>query len=136
MSQYTRSNDTQWIPYAALGAIALGAYVVWQFSELARLDMNTGAAVLSGFLVVSLATAFCWKFGDDFPVLRLGNVWPVLLGALWMCWWPALDFWATKAYPDFYRPSSVVWWSAWYTKLGGLLLLIGGGYGLKAVFRR
>lgn len=135
MSQHSR--NTNWIPIAAIAVAALGAYVVWQFSTTFGLDMSTGASVFGRLIALAITAGICWKFGDDFPLLHLENTWPVFLGLLWVCWWPALNFWATKDYPSFYQPDdAIVWWSAWYTKLAGLLVFTGGGFGLRAALQR
>jgi hypothetical protein len=126
-------NDDSWIAVAIVLVIAVCALAVWQFSTTFGLDMRTGASVLVGLVLLAVATGICWKFGDDFPLpVDLATVWPILLGLLWVCWWPALDYWAAQQYPSFFQSDVVdVWWSAWYTKLGGLIALIGGGFGLK-----
>lgn len=135
MGRDPRNND--WILISAIAAVALAAYVVWQFSTTFGLDMNTGGAVFLRLVALTIAAGVCWKFGDDFTFLHLRSTWPVFLGLFWISWWPALNYWATKDYPSFYQPNdAVTWWSTWYTKFGGLLVLTGGGFGLKVAFRR
>lgn len=100
----------------ATAAIAMG---VWGFSNALGLDISTGASVCMRLFLVTAAVFVSWKWGDDFDIFSLGNVWPIFLALFWSCWWPALDFWAIKALPPFYSDDSVsIWWAAWYTKWG------------------
>jgi hypothetical protein len=129
MSTQNRSDDS-WILLVAILVFGGIAFAVWQFSTLFGLDMSTGASVMFRLMLVAALAAGSWKFGDDVDLIRLGNVWPVLLGLVWVAWWPALDYWAAHAG---YRLSLsdedvTVWWNAWYTEFGVLVAIIGGGF--------
>lgn len=130
-----RRNDS-WAPAAAAGLVGLIAFTVWTFATTFGLDLRTGAAVFGRLTALAVAVCVCWKFGDDFDLLHLSVAWPVLLGLFWACWWPALDFWAASEYPAFLQREDLgTWWSAWYTKFGGLVILIAGGYGIKKLMQ-
>jgi hypothetical protein len=136
MNQRTNQDDLNWIPLSAVVIVAIAAYVVWQFATTFGLDMSTGAAVVGRLVALGLAVGISWKFGDDFPPFHLANIWPVHLGLFWVCWWPAIHFWAMKDYPAFYSPQDAsVWWDAWYTRIAGLIFLVGGGYSVRTVFQ-
>ncbi|MFL9999238.1 hypothetical protein PQR34_45035 [Paraburkholderia sediminicola] len=119
-----------------LAIIVIGggiAFAVWQFSTLFGLDMSTGGSVMGRLVGVAVLAILSWKFGDDFDVVRLGNIWPILLGLAWASWWPGLDYWAAHAEPHFSLSDEdvTVWWNAWYTEFGVLAAFIGGGYLIK-----
>ena len=60
-----------------------------------------------------------------------------LLPLLWLCWWPALDFWAAKDLPALLvREEFLPWWAAWYVRWGVLLGIAGLGYLLKKLLGR
>lgn len=111
------------------GGIALA---VWKFSTACGLDMNTGASVMLRLAIPIALGAGSLKFFDDYDTFRFGNVWPVLLGLVWVAWWPALDYWAAHAELGYSLSLSdegvTVWYNAWYTEFGVLVALIGGGY--------
>lgn len=131
-----RRSDS-WVPAAAAAIVGLIAYMVWTFANAFGLDFRTGASVLGRLTALAVVLAVCWRFGEDFELLHLGNAWPVLLALFWACWWPALDYWAASEHPTFFEPEDVgVWWSAWYSKFSGAILLIAGGYGIKKLMQR
>lgn len=109
-------------------------FCVWWFSTTFGLDMSTGGKVM-GLLAIPIALgAASLKFFDDYyDMLRFGNVWPVLLGLVWLAWWPALDYWAAHAgyRLSLYDEDVTVWYNAWYTEFGVLAALIGGSYFAK-----
>lgn len=110
----------------------IGVSSVWWFSDTFNLDMSTGAQVLGMHAILAVMAWVSWRFGE-YSLFSFSNAWPVLLGLLWMAWWPALNHWAVASYPAFYNPDDIsVWWAAWYTKFAGLVLLIAGGYGAKS----
>jgi hypothetical protein len=121
-----------------LAIIVIGgglAFAVWQFSTLFGLDMSTGASVMGRLVGVAVLATLSWKFGDDVDVIHLGNVWPILLGMVWIAWWPALDYWAAHTEPRFSLSDEDVtlWWNAWYTEFGVLAAIIGGGFFAKRI---
>ncbi|BCQ29992.1 hypothetical protein NK8_81830 (plasmid) [Caballeronia sp. NK8] len=112
-------------------------FCVWQFSNAFGLDMSTGSKVMA-LLAIPIALGITsFKFFDgDYDMLRLGSVWPVLIGLVWVAFWPALDHWAAHGgyRPSLYDEDVTVWWNAWYTEFGALVALIGGAYGAKKLF--
>lgn len=93
--------------------------------------------MLARLAVLVVLAGLSWKLQDDFPRLGPRAVWPLLLSLLWLCWWPALDFWAAKDLPPFrVREEALPWWAAWYTKWGVLLGIAALGYLGKKVFGR
>ena len=122
-----------------MGLVAVAAVIgliVWKFSTTFGLDMATGGKVLLYMLLLTGITAALLKL----DVVELDILLPFVIATLWCCWWPALDYWAAQqspfpldTYPDF--EAAQPWWAAWYTKLGGVLLVLGIGYGIRAWFR-
>lgn len=132
----SKRNDGDWIGWAILIAVAIVAYIIWQFSVFFGLDMSTGWTVFVNLAAWGLLVGALVMFGEEyfFPI-RFGNIWPVLLALLWMCWWPALDHWASKQAPSFMSiESAAIWWRTWYTKGGVLVAIIGVGYAIKHFF--
>jgi hypothetical protein len=109
-------------------------FCVWWFSTALALDMSTGGKVMGLLAIpIALGIASLKYFDGDYDVLRFGNVWPVLLGLVSIAFWPALDYWAAHIgfRPALYDEDVTVWWNAWYTELGALVVFVGGGYGAK-----
>lgn len=130
------NNDDSWILLVIGAIVAAIAFVVWQFATFFGLDMSTGGAVFARLVALVVITGVSWKFGEAFSPIHLRNIWPILVALLWCCWWPALDFWASQQHPSFFNPEEVsVWWAAWYTKLGVLVVIIGAGYIGKKLFQ-
>jgi hypothetical protein len=126
----SRSDDS-WIILVIGSVVAIAAYIVWQFSTFFGLDMSSGGAVFLRLVLLVVLAGLCWKFGDDFELM--GMIWPILLALLWSCWWPALDFWASKEISMVFRheDAPIIWWDAWYTKWGIFGSIIGLGYLIK-----
>ncbi|MEI7429270.1 MAG: hypothetical protein WCL27_02365 [Betaproteobacteria bacterium] len=122
-----RDNDAAVVAMICVGVIA---FVVWQFSTMFGLDMATGFSVLvrlGGFVLLVMG---CFWLRDSYEV-TFGQLWPILLAIFWVCWWPALDHWATKDIPSFASyefGQTILWWNSMYTKLGVLFGLIVLGY--------
>lgn len=128
-------SEDGWILFVI--GVALAAFIVWKFSPYLGLDMATGGLVLARLAVLVVLTGLCWRLADDFPRLRPGAVWPILLALLWLCWWPALDFWAVKALPaSLLREGDFPWWASWYTKWGVLAGIAAWGYLARKLFGR
>ena len=126
-------SEDGWILFVI--GVALAAFVVWKFLPYLGLDMRTGGLVLARLAVLVVLTGLSWKLADDFPRLRPGAVWPTLLALLWLCWWPALDFWAARELPG--SPlwdGDLPWWASWHAKWGILAGIAGCGYLAKKVF--
>ncbi|VWC46165.1 hypothetical protein BAR24066_07381 [Burkholderia arboris] len=141
-----RRSDDSWIIFVIGGIVALFAYLVWQFSTLFGLDMSTGASVFFRLLFLAALVGGAWWFGNDFDIIKLSNIWPIVLALFWACWWPALDYWSSQTGVRFsalaYDQSSpslmdsdTVWWAAWYTKGGIFAAILGLGYLGKRIFQ-
>jgi len=132
----SRNNDDGiFVLLGILAIVGILAFVVWKFSSFFGFDMSTGGAVLIRLVCLAVLIGLCWKFGDDFEPIRLGNTWPILLAVLWFCWWPALDYWASQQRPAFFTQEEVnIWWAAWYTKAGGFFGITGLGFLAKKLF--
>jgi hypothetical protein len=118
-----KGNDDAVLALIVIAVLAVLA-VVWKFSTVLGLDMATGAKVL---LSVALATGLyiaCLKF----ELIELRKTWQLYLGAVWFSFWPALDHWAVQSASPFSSEESVAWFGAWYTKVGVLVFIVGGGY--------
>ena len=134
MSDNRNPNDGPFVATALLFMVGLAG--VWWFSDTFSLDMETGARVLGMHAVLAVMAWITWQH-SEYALFNLSNAWPVLLGMLWMAWWPALNHWEIASFPSFYHPDDIsVWWAAWYTKVTVLVLIVGGGYGLKTVKAR
>lgn len=124
-------NNDGLIVMLIVGAIAVIALVVWEFSTFFGLDMETGGKVLFRLIVLAVLTALLWKLGEDFDPIQPGNTWPILVALFLACWWPALDYRASLQYPAFFAEMPTVWWDAWYTKWGMSAAAIVLGYWFK-----
>ncbi|BBQ03607.1 hypothetical protein BSFA1_87350 (plasmid) [Burkholderia sp. SFA1] len=110
---------------------------VWWFSTALGLDISTGGKVMALLAIpITLGIASLKFFDGDYNMLRFGSVWPVLLGLVWMAFWPALDYWAAHGgyRPSLYDEAVTTWYNAWYTEIGVLAAFIGGGYAAKKLF--
>lgn len=126
MSNNSSNDSAMLLAIAAVGGLA---FIVWQFSTFFGLDMPSGGAVFLRLLILVGLVAASWKFGDDYELIGLGNVWPILLAGLWCSWWPGLDYWASQQRPAFFGSDvATIWWAAWYTKWFGFVGIIGLGY--------
>lgn len=125
------NNNNDFILWVFVGVAAMIAYAIWQFSSYFGLDMNTGFTVVCYMAGLGFLTYL--SYSSDYGTFEIGNTWPILLAALWLCWWPALDYRASLlAVPGYFDSGSVsIWWDAWYTKLGGLVGIAGAGYSIK-----
>lgn len=130
----TTRSDNSLSGMIIVGLSLFFVYLVWQFSKILGLDMATGFKVIVGLVMFSILLGISLYCSNSYSweLFSLKNTWPVLLGVLWMSFWPALDHWATKTVPPFFHTDdATVWWAAWYTKWGGLLGLVGLGYLVK-----
>lgn len=117
-----------------IGVVALiGFSIVVYFSKTFNLVLQTSLQVIINLIFLSVAIFCSLKFGDEFPFIKFGKIWPIFLGWLWVCFWPALEYWAHIGMPTFYDPTlwKTVWWNEWYGRWGVLLGLVAGGYGVK-----
>jgi hypothetical protein len=129
-------NDSDWVLWALVIAGLFLGLLVWKFSEALGLDIKSGASVLLRLIVTAALTGLCAWFGKDFEFLHLKSVWPILTVLFWLCWWPALDCWASSEVPfsSMRETYDLPWWDEWYTKWGVVAFLIGGWFGLRRVF--
>jgi hypothetical protein len=128
-------SEDSWILFVI--GVALAAFVAWRFSAYLGLDTATGGLVLARLAVLVVVTGLSWKVADEFPPLGPRAVWPLLLSLLWLCWWPALDYWAVKDLPSVVAPEEMLpWWDSWYTKWGVLVGVAVLGYLVKKIPRR
>jgi hypothetical protein len=122
-----KRNDDSWVGVLIVVLMAVCVGAVWAFSQFFGLDMATGGSVLLRLLLLTAVVFGCWKFGDEVPLIRLGNSWPLLLALFIVCWWPALDVWASRQSPHLWAEDHVVlWWNAWYTKLAVIVAGMAG----------
>lgn len=116
-----------------LGGVIVLAFVRW-FSSTLGLDMSTGASVMWRLAIPIALGAAALKFFDEYDnTFRFGNIWPVLLGLVWIAFWPALNYWAAHGESSFSLTDEAVtvWYNAWYTEFGVLAAIIGSGYFIK-----
>ena len=119
-----------------VGFVAAMFAALWLFSTLG-LGMYAGVMVLGGMALVLGLALLAWRFGAATPFTRLSVVWPLLLALLWICWWPALDYWAVKELPSFARTGHALpWWDTSAAKWGGALLMLGLGCGTRLLLGR
>lgn len=131
----SKNNDDNLILIILLAVGGLIAYVVWQFATTFGLDMATAGTVLFRLLVLGVVTVLLWKFAEYSP-FELANTWPWLVGFLWVCWWPALDYWASQQALSFLADQvTLPWWDAWYSKAGGFGGLVGLCYYIRSWFK-
>ena len=124
-------NDDSWIGVVILLFSALSVYCVWKFSNTFGLDMTASFSVVGRLAIFTVLTGVSIYSSGHYTwyVFRFGNTWPILLGIFWICWWPALDYWAINGVPSFVESELTnIWWDAWYSKLGGFVGLVGSGY--------
>ncbi|MFS2033533.1 hypothetical protein ACEN8I_05850 [Polaromonas sp. CT11-55] len=132
MSKVDREDS--WLLFVAV--VALAVFVVWKFAAYLGLDMAVAGPVLARLAVLVVLTGLSWRLASDIPPLGPKAVWPFLLALLWLCWWPALDFWAAKELASSSYEETLPWWAAWYTKWGLLVGLVALGYLVKKAFGR
>jgi hypothetical protein len=128
-------SEDGWILFVI--GVALAAFIIWKFSPYLGLDMVTGGMVLARLAVLVVVTGLSWKVANDFPPLGPRVIWPLLLSALWLCWWPALDFWAANGLSRGpVREEDLPWWAGWPARWGILAGIAAWGYLMKKLFDR
>jgi hypothetical protein len=123
-----RTDGTDWVIPAAIAATATIAFIVWKFSTALGLDMPSGANVLLRLVVLTALVVVSLKFGDEFEIIQFQRVWPLFLVGLWMCFWPALDFWAQHGSPF---ASEEPWWDHWILQWPAAILVSAGWIGYR-----
>ncbi|QRR07706.1 hypothetical protein FPJ27_15755 [Burkholderia sp. MS455] len=137
--------------YDESGVVVLTTFIVlviaglmWKFSAALGVDFLAAVSIFLrvSALAISVAVA-CWVFGR-LNISCIKYIGPIALALFWVCWWPALDFWATQS--DVFRAlgstssdfnsSNSIWWDAWYVKGGVFFALLGTGYSVRWLFRR
>lgn len=132
---YKADSEDSWILFVV--GVALAAFVCWKFSASFGLDRRAGGAVFSRLAVLAVATRLCWTLADEFRLLQPRNTWPLFLSLLWLCLWPALDFWAGDCrQASLQHEEACLWWAAWYTQWGLLVGIAAVGYLAKRMFRQ
>jgi hypothetical protein len=122
----TKENDQAAVLVLVLGGAAVLFGIVWTFSETLSLDINSGGVVLGDLILLAICI---WGLSK---VLEPADILPGALAGLWACFWPALTWWASSPFPRGHGGyDDVVWWAAWYTKLGVLLGILLIGYGWR-----
>lgn len=135
-------NDRDFALLAILVAAFVVVGIVWKSSAALGLDLVTELKVLTGLAITAFLARISHMHGGA-GAFSFANVWPVLLGLVWMSTWPALDYWAASV--DYFTSNSVsfaedgsgggLWWDAWYTQMFGLAAVVGGGYALRKVLQ-
>lgn len=100
------------------GAIVVGIY---KLGETLGLDFQTTLSVVGRTALALTVVGVCIWFG----ILHFSETWPLLIGTLYIAWWPAMNVWA--AHPVLSFDSALyetVWWNAWYTRVGVLAACI------------
>ncbi len=125
-----RNHNSDAVLFIIIAIAAFIGFICWKFSQAMGLDIETGAKLFLGLIVVGGITTALLYFG------LFNAFWPVVLAVLWLFFWPALDYWSTEKVPYFALNPHIekAWWAAWYTKAGGLIILLGGGYLYKHLF--
>lgn len=117
----------------ALVFIAAGIilYAIYSFSNMMGLDIETGSKLLLSLFLRATV------FGVVFYLNRSWFLLPIAAMALWVCFFPALNYWSTNSFPSFssIHHGKVMWYATWWFKL--LVTLGLGGLGtLVAMMRR
>jgi hypothetical protein len=132
-------------PVDPVGVIAIVVIIVIGLAVLALRDLlgvdwRTSLEIVARLALPLIAAGamIVWAYfegGADGLALRIGNTWPVLAGASWWAFFPALDYHASLHVPAFASDSfPAPWWDAWYTQLLSLIAIIGAGYWARSSF--
>lgn len=127
----SRQDETLiWVPLVVVFVIAFVA--VKSIANTLNLHWQPALECLVGWIVVAGATALSFTHGDAFSFTRLKNVWPALVAAFWISWWPALDDWdIISSFPalSIDQAESVLrggaWWDSNWVKYIPILILAG-----------
>jgi hypothetical protein len=131
------SNESgdEWIFGVIVGSacVALVVFLMWKYDGL---EWEQRKAVLANMLLLAVPAGAMWWWADEYSIFRFTNTWPIALAALSLCWWPALDFWASP-FPDapYILDMNRVWWATWYAKAALLIGCLGIPYGIKKMLR-
>ncbi|XDF33152.1 hypothetical protein RBH89_13150 [Paracidovorax avenae] len=120
------NNDEQLFLAIVLIVTGIAAAGIWKFSQFMGLDMWTGFRLMVGIITI---TGILWLVCSQMD-LSIGATLPLALAVLWINFWPALDVWAIPNVPSFMLDSAEPrWFGTWYAKIGGLVAILGIGYG-------
>ncbi len=88
-------NDEQanLVMLLVLGVAAVIGFIVWKFSALFGLDMATGGKLLMGLIALIVLVGLAIRS----ELFNLGDIAPAALAGLWLCFWPALTYWAAAS---------------------------------------
>jgi hypothetical protein len=132
---YKIDGEDRWILFVI--GVASAAFLACKFSVYFRLSRDVAGVVFSWMAVLAVLTRLCSTLKGDFPRLRPRKIWPILLALLWMCWWPALDFWAGQSMaPSPGHAPVLPWWATGYAKWGGLAGILTLGHLARKTFGR
>jgi hypothetical protein len=121
------NRENEFVFGGVLTIIGIGAFLVWKFSVIFK--------VLAGMAVVIIAGYACWRIEKCWRFEKFSDIWPILvLPSFWLCWWPALDYWASKQFPAFLAPGMNIWWNTFLFKAGVFLGLAILSYLVKKQF--
>lgn len=131
--KYCKGNSQLFLIIVVIVAAVLGA-VIWKFSETFGLAPGVGARVLG----LNVGTLVLWGALHRFDIAKFSDTWPIVLGMLSACWWPALDHWSEKANTlNGYLITDVPnWYAAWYAEAGMVIVIIAVGYVIRNYFSR
>ena len=132
---YKIDGEDRWILFVI--GVASAAFLACKFSGFFGLSRDVAGVVFSWMAVLAVLARLCSTLKFDFPRLRPEKTWPILLALLWMCWWPALDFWAGQSMaPTPGQAQAVPWWASGYVKWGGLVGFAALGHLARTSFSR
>ncbi|CAN7585175.1 hypothetical protein [Polaromonas sp. LjRoot131] len=131
---YKIDGEDRWILFVI--GVAFATFLACKFSRYFGLSRDVAGVVFSWMAVLAVVTRLCSTLKGDFPRLRPSKTWPFLLALLWMCWWPALDFWAGQSMaPSPGQAQALPWWGPWYARWGVLAGIVALGSLARKILR-
>jgi len=126
----SNQNDSDAIAILFIVIVAVAAGLIWKFSQAFNLDFETASTVIMRLVGTLVVIFFVSR------VMPFSMIYPLALGALWVAFFPALDYWAASDYTSFGfgRYGELPWWAEWYTKAGVLISLVGLPYLIKKIW--
>ncbi|MFC3873445.1 hypothetical protein [Neisseria musculi] len=107
------SKNSEFEVALVLIAAAIILCGIYFFSNMMGLDVETGSKLLLNlFLWVTV-------FGVAFDLNRSWFLLPIAAVALWVCFFPALNYWSANSFPSFssIHHGKVMWYATWWFKL-------------------
>lgn len=128
-------GEDNWILFV-IGA-AFAVFVACKFSGYFGLSREVAGSVFSWIAVLIVLGRLSMAVKGDFPRLRPENTWPILMGLIWVCWWPAMDYRVAHSMAQSGGlAQDFPWWVTRYAKWGGLVGIVTLGYLARKLFRR